>query len=107
METPGSPAGPCTRLKAMGTGEGRADGFPYTKNMSGMGRWLLGLGCCLMMVGALMLLAAGRLHLPLGRLPGDLHWKSRHMEVWLPLGTSLLLSVLLSLGLALLRYLRR
>ena len=74
--------------------------------MNEMGRWLLVLGCCLIVVGAL-LLAAGRLHLPLGRLPGDFHWKSRNTQAWFPLGTSLLLSVLLSLGLALLRYLRR
>lgn len=74
--------------------------------MSELGRWLLVVGCCLAVVGGLLLIA-GRLHLPLGRLPGDLHWKGRRMEVWAPLGTSLLLSVLLSLGLALLRYWRR
>ncbi len=74
--------------------------------MSELGRWLLGLGCCLAVVGGLVLIA-GRLHLPLGSLPGDLHWKGRRTEVWVPLGTSLLVSVLLSLGLALLRHFRR
>lgn len=74
--------------------------------MSELGRWLLGLGAVLLVVGGLLLLA-GKAGLPLGRLPGDLHWRGRHSEVWFPLGTSLLLSVLLSLVLALLRHFRR
>lgn len=63
---------------------------------------LLGFGALLVIAGALLVLAS-RLHLPLGRLPGDLHWRGRHTEVWFPLGTSLLLSVLLTLVLTLLR----
>jgi hypothetical protein len=37
------------------------------------------------------------LHLPLGRLPGDLLWRRRNWTVSLPLTTSLLLSALLTL----------
>jgi hypothetical protein len=39
----------------------------------------------------------GRLGLPLGRLPGDLSYRGRGFQVFAPLGTSLLLSALLSL----------
>jgi hypothetical protein len=33
----------------------------------------------------------------LGRLPGDFHFKSGNVDVYVPLGTGLLLSLLLSL----------
>ena len=57
---------------------------------------LLAFGLLLAAVGALLLLA-GRLHLPLGRLPGDFTLRGKDYVVWVPLGTSLLVSVLLSL----------
>jgi hypothetical protein len=55
-----------------------------------------------------MLLGA-RFGLPFGRLPGDLHWRSRsgQTQVYFPLATSILLSVLFSLILWLLRVFRR
>lgn len=74
--------------------------------MTEIGRLLLVLGALLLVAGGLLLLAA-RLHLPLGRLPGDMHWRGRHAEVWFPLGTSLLLSLVLTLVLAVLSHLRR
>ena len=43
--------------------------------------------------------------LRLGSLPGDLHWSGRGWQVWFPLGTSILLSLLLTLALNL--FLRR
>ncbi len=64
--------------------------------MPGLSRLLIGLGVLLLLAGALVAVA-GRLHLPLGRLPGDLTWRGRHTTVYLPLATSLVLSVLLSL----------
>ena len=74
--------------------------------MESTGKLLLALGVALLAAGGL-LLAAARAHLPLGRLPGDLHWRGRHAEVWFPLGTSILLSVLLTLVLAVLSRIRR
>ena len=71
-----------------------------------LGRLLLVVGAVLLVAGGLLLLG-GRLHLPLGRLPGDLHWRGRHTEVWFPLGTSILLSVVLTLVLALISHFRR
>lgn len=50
----------------------------------------------------LALLAAGLLwpwlsRIPWGRLPGDVHVERDGFSLWLPLGTGLVLSVLLSL----------
>jgi hypothetical protein len=59
-------------------------------------------------LGADMLLSA-RLGLPFGRLPGDLHWRSRNgnTQVYFPIATSILLSIFFSLILWLLRSFRR
>ena len=64
--------------------------------MPDLGRTLIVLGCLLVVAGALVL-GLNRLHLPMGRLPGDLNWRGRNWSVSFPLATSLLLSVLLSL----------
>lgn len=63
--------------------------------MPDLSRLLIGLGSLLLVLGVLVALAA-RLHLPLGRLPGDLTWRGRHTTVFVPLASSLLLSLLLS-----------
>lgn len=64
--------------------------------MPPLSRMLMGLGALLVIVGALVAIAA-RLHLPLGRLPGDVTWRGRNTTVFFPLATSILLSVVLSL----------
>ncbi len=74
--------------------------------MEALARTLLTVGGLLVLVGLLLLLAA-RIGLPLGRLPGDLAWRGRYGSVFVPLGTSLLLSVVLSLLFWLLGRLRR
>ena len=61
-----------------------------------MGRTLVAIGLVLVVVG-LVVLGLGRLGVPLGRLPGDLSYRGKSSQVFAPLGTSLLLSVLLSL----------
>ena len=61
-----------------------------------MGRGLVGIGLLLVVMG-LLVTGLGRLGLPLGRLPGDVSYRGRTFQVFAPLGTSLLLSVLLSL----------
>lgn len=60
-----------------------------------LGKALLGLGLLLALVGAGLLLA-GRIGLPLGRLPGDFAFKGKHVSVFFPLGTSILISIVLS-----------
>ncbi len=69
--------------------------------MSELGKALLGLGLLLAAVGALLLLA-GKVPF-LGRLPGDIVIRKPGFTFFFPLGTSLVLSVLLSLLLWLLR----
>ena len=76
--------------------------------MAEMGKVLLGLGLLLIVLGAALMLGS-RFGLPFGRLPGDLHWRSRsgNTQIYFPLATSILLSVLLSLILWLLRSFRK
>ena len=71
--------------------------------MAELGKMLLTLGLVIAVVGALLLLA-GRMGLPFGRLPGDIAYRGKHVSFFFPLGTSILLSVLLS---ALLYFLSR
>lgn len=71
-----------------------------------MGRLLVSLGIFLIVVG-LLVLGLQRLGLPLGRLPGDFSYRGRGFQVFAPFGTSLLLSLLLSLILFVLSRLRR
>jgi uncharacterized integral membrane protein len=64
--------------------------------MNELGKALLGLGLLLAVIGGVLLLA-GRFGLPLGRLPGDMAYRGRHVSVYFPLGTSILISIVLSI----------
>ena len=61
-----------------------------------LGKAILALGFLIVLIGALIMLAA-RFGLPLGRLPGDIAYRGRHVSVFIPLGTCILISVVLSL----------
>jgi hypothetical protein len=74
--------------------------------MPDLGRTLIFLGLLLVVVGV-VILGLSRLNLPLGRLPGDFNWRGRGWSVSLPLGTSILISVLLSVLLWAISRLRR
>ena len=74
--------------------------------MPGFARILIIFGVLLLVTG-LVVAAAGRLNLPLGRLPGDIAYKGRGWSVYVPLATSLLISIVLSLVLWLINYFRR
>ena len=64
--------------------------------LSNLARLLILLGAALIVVGGVLLLFS-RLNLPLGRLPGDIHMAREHFSCFVPLGTSLLFSILLTL----------
>lgn len=64
--------------------------------MGDLGKGLIGVGALLVVLG-IVLLAAGRLHLPLGRLPGDIAYKGKNTVVYFPIVTCIVVSVLLSL----------
>jgi hypothetical protein len=74
--------------------------------MNDLGRLLIGLGLVLLVAGGLLLLL-GRAGIPLGRLPGDISYRGKNLNVYFPLGTSILLSILLSLVVYLLSRFRR
>jgi hypothetical protein len=63
--------------------------------MHDIGRVFIFIGLLLMAVGV-VILGIDRLHLPLGRLPGDFHWRGRGWSISFPLATSILVSILLS-----------
>jgi hypothetical protein len=62
------------------------------------GRAILALGVVLVVAGALIECAPA---LRLGRLPGDFSFGNQNVRFFIPLGTSLLLSILLTIVLAL------
>lgn len=62
--------------------------------MTGLGRLLLVFAAVIAVVG-LLLVAAGRGLIP--RLPGDITIERRNVRFYFPLGTSILLSVVLTL----------
>jgi hypothetical protein len=77
--------------------------------MADLGKWLIGIGFVVAVLGVLLLLAdrmPGVSHLFswMGRLPGDISIKRDNFTLFFPLATSILLSVLLSLVLYLLSW---
>lgn len=64
--------------------------------MADIGKALLVLGLLLVVIGAVLLIAS-RFGIPLGRLPGDIAYRGERVSVFLPLGTSILISVVLSI----------
>jgi len=64
--------------------------------MTELGKLLVILGGIIVIIGFVLLLA-GRFDLPLGRLPGDFSYRGKHTTVYFPLGTSIVLSIILSL----------
>lgn len=62
--------------------------------MSDLGRWLVLAGLALAAVGAVVWILGGTV--PFGRLPGDLRFGRGPVRVFVPLATSLLLSLVLT-----------
>jgi hypothetical protein len=74
--------------------------------MAELGKMLLGLGLLLVAIGAGLLIAA-RFGLPVGRLPGDIAYRGKNVSVFFPIGTSILISVVLSIVFYLISRVRR
>jgi len=64
--------------------------------MTAIARLLVRLGFVLILAGGLVYLL-GKLGVSPGNMPGDLTWRRKNFTVFFPLGTSILLSVLLTL----------
>ena len=75
--------------------------------MVNIGKIVIIAGVALVVIGAVIYLA-GRMNLPIGRLPGDIRIQRENFTFYFPLGTTILLSILLTIGLnLLLRWLNR
>jgi hypothetical protein len=66
-------------------------------DLSTIGRWLLIFGLLVAAAGGLLWLA-DRIGLPLGRLPGDIRIEREGFSCFIPLVSSILISVLLTLA---------
>ncbi len=61
-----------------------------------LSKWLIIGGVCLILAG-LLLWATSKVGIPLGKLPGDFHWKWGTTTLYFPLATTVILSLLLNL----------
>jgi hypothetical protein len=64
--------------------------------MGGLGRTLVVLGLALVALGALLLLAERFPGLRIGRLPGDVSVERGNLRLYFPIGTSIVISVVLT-----------
>jgi hypothetical protein len=69
-----------------------------------IGKWLIGAGIFIVLLGALIILLG---KIGLFRLPGDLEFGSRNWRVYIPIASSILLSIILTLILWIIHYFRR
>ena len=64
--------------------------------MSELGKLLILFGTLIVVVG-LVLVFGARLHLPIGKLPGDIVYRGKNTTVYFPIVTSIVISIVLSL----------
>jgi hypothetical protein len=74
--------------------------------MTDLGKMLVVVGGLLLAVGVVVMLL-GKSHFPLGRLPGDIVYRGKNSVFYFPLATSIVLSVVLTVVLALISRFRR
>jgi len=74
--------------------------------MTDLGKLLVVVGGLLVAVGVVVMLL-GKANLPLGKLPGDITYRGKNTVVYFPLATSIVLSVVLTVVLALISRFRR
>jgi Protein of unknown function (DUF2905) len=77
--------------------------------MRDVGRLMVFAGVAVAAIGAVVWLAArpGGLPLRLGRLPGDISYQGKHGSFYFPVVTCILLSVILTLVMRLVQWLRK
>ena len=63
-------------------------------NWTDSGRFLIIAGSVIIILGLIFMLSD---KIPLGRLPGDLHFGSGRFKVYIPIATSILLSIVLTI----------
>jgi len=65
-------------------------------DLASIGKWLLGIGLGLAVLGAALWLA-GEFGLPIGRLPGDIRLEGRGWSVYFPVATCIVISLVLTI----------
>ena len=63
-------------------------------NWADVGRFLIIAGAVVLVVGMIFMVAD---KIPIGRLPGDLHFGSGRFRIYIPVATSILLSVAITI----------
>lgn len=63
--------------------------------MNSLGKLLIFAGGLLILVGLVVMLT-GRANVPLGRLPGDISYRSKNTAIFFPITTCIILSIVLS-----------
>lgn len=69
--------------------------------MSELGKIFILMGV-LLITGGVVFVLLGRMHIPIGRLPGDFVYRGKHSTIYFPLATCIVLSVVLTLILSIL-----
>ena len=64
--------------------------------MNQLGKALIGMGLLLAAIGVVLVLA-GKLSIPFGKLPGDITYQKKNLTVFAPFGTMLVVSLVLSI----------
>lgn len=63
-------------------------------NWAEVGRFLIIAGAVVVVVGMVLMISD---KIPIGRLPGDLHFGSGRFRIYIPVATSILLSILITI----------
>ena len=69
-----------------------------------IGKWLIAVGIFIALLGGLIILLG---KIGLFRLPGDLEFGSRNWRIYIPIASSIILSIILTLILWLINHFRR
>ena len=69
-----------------------------------VGKWLIAAGICIVLLGVLMLLLG---KVGLFKLPGYLQFGGRNWRIYLPIASCIIISIILTLILWIINYLRR
>ena len=64
--------------------------------MSQLGKMLIALGLFIAAAGVVLIIA-GKLNIPFGKLPGDITYQKKNLTVFAPFGTMLVVSLILTL----------
>lgn len=74
--------------------------------ISNIGKWLIFIGLGIFVAGLFFWLG-GKMGLPIGKLPGDIHVQREKFSVYAPIATSILISIFLTLVINLILWLMR